>query len=301
MSVAVRPSRDALELEINDSRDHAVHYLEHGFPSPLVRWHCHEDYEIHLIVASTGKCFVGDYVGGFEPGHLVMTGPNLPHNWISQIKPSAEVPLRDMVIQFRRDLIPQMTDIAPELKQLCPLLDRSRHGIDFHGACKRSIREKMELIRSAAGANRVAGLLVLLHELAEETEYTQMSTMPIVSERDDVVHEKVESVIKFMIDNHARDLPLIEVAGLVDMSESSFSRFFARSTGNSFTRFLTRIRVNKACDLLSETDEPITEICFATGFNNVANFNRRFRELKTVTPREYRQQSKRRHQPIWFE
>ena len=60
-----------------------VRCLEHGFPNPLVRWHYHEEYELHLIVQTRGKVFVGDYIGHFEPGHLVLTGPRLPHNWIS--------------------------------------------------------------------------------------------------------------------------------------------------------------------------------------------------------------------------
>src|SRR5690349_8668291 len=55
-----------------------VRFLEHGFPNPLVRWHYHEEYELHLIVATRGKVFVGDYIGHFEPGHLVLTGPRLP-------------------------------------------------------------------------------------------------------------------------------------------------------------------------------------------------------------------------------
>ena len=59
-----------------------IRCLEHGAPHPLIRWHYHEDYELHLIVQSRGKVFVGDYIGGFEPGNLVLTGPRLPHNWV---------------------------------------------------------------------------------------------------------------------------------------------------------------------------------------------------------------------------
>ena len=70
------------------------------FPNPLVRWHYHEEYELHLIVATRGKVFVGDYIGQFEPGHLVLTGPRLPHNWISTDVPEPGVALRDMVLQF---------------------------------------------------------------------------------------------------------------------------------------------------------------------------------------------------------
>ena len=60
------------------------------------------------------------------------------------------------------------------------------------------------------------------------------------------------------------------------MSESRFSRFFRRATGNTFTDFVNRVRVNRACQLLMETDRQVTHICYEVGFNNVANFNRRF-------------------------
>ncbi len=69
------------------------------------------------------------------------------------------------------------------------------------------------------------------------------------------------------------------------MSESRFSRFFRRATGNTFTDFVNRVRINRACQLLMETDRYITHICYEVGFNNVANFNRRFLEIKGMTPK----------------
>ena len=97
MTVASKRTRGP-ELEHDFVRDPTLGYepqgsfghvrcLAHGFPNPLVRWHYHEEYELHLIVKTRGKVFVGDYIGHFEPGHLVMTGPRLPHNWISTDTP----------------------------------------------------------------------------------------------------------------------------------------------------------------------------------------------------------------------
>ena len=92
------------ELEHDFARDPTLGYepegsygyvrcLEHGFPNPLVRWHYHEEYELHLILQTRGKVFVGDYIGHFEPGHLVLTGPRLPHNWIStDVPPTNTLP-----------------------------------------------------------------------------------------------------------------------------------------------------------------------------------------------------------------
>ena len=63
------------------------------------------------------------------------------------------------------------------------------------------------------------------------------------------------------------------------MSESRFSRFFRRATGNTFTDFVNLSASTRACQLLMETDRQVT-VCYDCGFNNVANFNRRFLEIK---------------------
>ena len=285
----------APEFEFNDGTDRSVHYLEHGFPCPLVRWHYHDDFELHLIVASTGKVFIGDHVGRFSPGQLVLTGPRLPHNWISQTEPDEVVELRDLVVQFRKDLVSSMARYAPELTVILPLLERARHGIEFRSVSRTWAEAAFRGLRDASGAHRIARLLDLLHRLAEEQDYVLLSTLAIRSRADKASQEKIEKVTQHISEHFARELTLSDMASLVGMNDSSFSRFFAKATGNSFIRFVNRVRIAKACEQLSETDLPITSICYEVGFNNVANFNRRFRELKESTPSEYRRQSRLRH------
>ncbi|MDB4224790.1 cupin domain-containing protein, partial [Granulosicoccus sp.] len=160
MSVALRPnSSSAPEFEFTDGTERSVHYLEHGFPNPLVRWHYHDDYELHLIVASTGKVFVGDYVGSFAPGQLVLTGPRLPHNWISQTETGEEIELRDLVIQFRMDLLPKMAKLAPELVSILPLLDRARHGVEFLSVDTEWAQSMFQSVRDLSGPSRIARLI----------------------------------------------------------------------------------------------------------------------------------------------
>jgi hypothetical protein len=110
-----------------------VRCLAHGFPTPLARWHFHDEYELHLIVATRGKAFVGDWIGPFSPGHLVLCGPRLPHNWLSTDLPDGGVAERDLVIQFRHEPIAHAAEMIPELAEALPMLERARHGIEFFG------------------------------------------------------------------------------------------------------------------------------------------------------------------------
>ena len=270
-----------------------VRCLEHGVPNPLVRWHYHDEYELHLIVATRGKVFVGDYIGHFEPGHLVLTGPRLPHNWISTDVPPEGVAQRDMVIQFPDAPLRQAAALIPELAEALPLLERARNGIEFFGLSV-ATRERFARLRSAHGLARFAEFAALLGELARCNDYRLLSTVRLQSFEDDASLARTSGVVAYLTEHYSEDFSMADVAARLGMTESSFSRYFRRATGNSFTDFVNRLRINRACQLLMETDRYITNVCYDVGFNNVANFNRRFLQLKGMTPKEFRHQSEAR-------
>ena len=118
------------EFEIVDKVE-TIRYLEHGWPTPLDRWHSHEEYELHLVLKTSGKAFLGDYIGQFTPGSLFLTGPNLPHNWVTEDISNEYVPLRDMLIQFNHETMTKAFEVFPELSELNHLLDAARSGIEF--------------------------------------------------------------------------------------------------------------------------------------------------------------------------
>lgn len=264
-----------------------IRYLEHGLPSPLVRWHYHEEYELHLILETSGKVFVGDYIGQFSPGHLVLTGPRLPHNWVSMEVPDEGVEKRDMVIQFGHLPLAALGNSIPEFRSVFPLLSRSLHGIEFFGMSDRAMEFFMR-IRDTRGLPRFIELLRFLDELSRSGDYQLLSTVQLQSFDDDAALERISSAISFIVQNYNSQFSMAELSQELGMSESKFSRFFRSATGNGFTEFVNRLRINKACQLLVETDRYITSVCHDVGFNNVANFNRRFLELKGMTPKEYR-------------
>jgi len=281
------PGAPELESKQLDRKtyDGVLRYLEHGFPNPLVRWHCHEECELHLIVATTGRLFVGDYIGEFLPGHLVLTGPRLPHNWISSGVPEQGVALRDMVVQFAHQPLEQAAHSIPELRSILQLLERSTYGIEFFDMGEEAEQFFLK-IRETTGIQRFSEFLQFIGLLANATNYRLLSSIKMQS-----FNEKINTVLNEITENYCQPLSAEQMAEKVGMSFSKFSRFFGQSTGHSFTNFVNRIRINKACELLKNTDHYVTNICYDVGFNNVANFNRRFVQFTGVTPRKFRQQA----------
>ena len=267
-----------------------VRCLAHGFPTPLARWHFHDEYELHLITSTSGKAFVGDWIGPFQPGHMVLCGPRLPHNWISYDLPEGGVAERDLVIQFAHEPIAQAAAILPELAEALPLLERARHGVEFFGMSERG-REHWLSVKHSRGLARFAAFCDFLADLTRCTDYRLLSNVQMQGKDDDAGLAQINVIVDRITSGLAEPLLASTAAAELGMSESRFSRFFRRATGNTFTDFVNLVRVNRACQLLMDTDRQVTRICYDVGFNNVANFNRRFREIKGMTPSEFRHQA----------
>ncbi|WP_326533900.1 AraC family transcriptional regulator [Pseudorhodoferax sp.] len=297
---STRPRQRHPELEGEFARSPALGYeapedsglvrcLAHGFPTPLARWHFHDEYELHLITCTSGKAFVGDWIGQFEPGHLVLCGPRLPHNWIS-LDAGEGVPERDLVIQFDHDRLARAAQELPELREVMALLQRARHGIEFFGMSERA-RTHWQAVKSSRGVRRFGHFCDYLADLAQCSDYRLLSTVQIQGAEGDGELDQINRIVDRITGDLSASVSLADLAAELGMSESRLSRFFKRATGNSFTDFVNMVRINSACRLLMQTDHFVADICYQVGFNNVANFNRRFLELKGVTPTEFRRQA----------
>ena len=144
----------------------------HGYPFHTVRWHFHPEYELHHVVATTGRYFVGDFIGEFEPGNLVLTGPNLPHNWVSDVPDGTSVPLRGRIVQFTEELHRRCHDGAARTCGAAPACSkRRRRGVLFSrrdqpSRCRRCWRNWCE----AQGVRRIELFMAIVGILSRATD-----------------------------------------------------------------------------------------------------------------------------------
>jgi len=277
------------EIETVDRSTRSIRYLEHGWPSDLCRWHAHEEYELHLIVETRGKAFVGDHIGDFKAGDLFMTGPKLPHNWITDQVWSNPVEIRDMLIQFSHDSVEKLAQGFPEFSQVLQLLQLAQSGIYFEGFNPTFARGHMESIRENDGAERILAFVRFLVRLNEHAEKKTLSTTKLIQLDGGSKHARIANVVDHVTKNFYEVFSVAQAADMANMTEITFSRTFQAVTGHSFVDFLNRIRIGQACGMLYASDAQITAIAQEAGFKNLANFNRHFLKVKGMTPSEYRE------------
>ncbi len=262
----------------------------HGYPFRTVRWHFHPEYEIHLIVTTTGRMHVGDFIGEFSPGNLVMIGPNLPHNWISDVPTGTQIALRCIVLQFAESFITRVIETLPEVAVMDELMAQSKRGIEFTAATGAAALPLMRQLLDTGGARRVELFMSLL-DLLSHGSRKPLASIAYELNPDDYLSRPLHRVLAYIRGNLGAKLRESDFAERAGLSTSSFLAAFRRHAGMSFAQYVSSLRIKTACDLLMAGDRQITEICYMTGFNNVSNFNRQFLARKGMPPSEYR----RRH------
>ena len=261
----------------------------HGYPFHTVRWHFHPEYEIHQVVATSGRYFVGDFIGEFEPGNLVLTGPNLPHNWISDVPADVTIPLRGRIIQFSEEFIGDTMKVMPELSGLGALLESSRRGVLFPGSTSEELAPLMEEIVVAQGVRRIELFMMVMGALCRAKSPHPLSSRDYLPDPSGYMSAGMNKALAFVRENLTRPFGEVDLAMIAGQSQSAFSRSFRRHTGMSLVQYVKRLRINLACQILmSDEQATITDICFEVGFNNLSNFNRQFLAEKGMPPSRFR-------------
>ena len=253
------------------------------------QWHHHPEYELTLTLNSRGQRFIGDHIGQYDDGDLVLIGPYLPHTWSSIDKPDPAQPHIALVMWFLPDWADHLTAKFPELRSTGAMLTRAAAGLRFSPATSAAARPLIETLFQRPPTERFLLLLQVLSLLAADRAATPLAATAPNTAGPTADRTRIDRVLNHIHQNFAEPLTIATLADIAALSPSGLHRTFLRHTSQTVSQYLIRLRIGRACALLSSTALPIGQIAGDVGYDSLANFNRQFKALKGNTPRQYRQ------------
>lgn len=276
----MKPLIEKLPLSENTS------FLATTFRTPHfeVPWHQHVEYELILFTEGEGASYIGNYVGDFKPGDIFFLGANLPHTFQ---KTDRDLVTSALVVQFTDNFWGDAFMQLPESRVIQKLFETAAHGLKMTDQCRLLVTPLIKQLEHATGFERILLLCHCLFTIAQDQGYSKLSTQEIKTYRSRN-KERIDSILQYTIDSFQEPVTLRDVARSVSMSIPAFCSYFKKCTKKTYIDFLNEVRVGYACKQLIDTQHNIASICYDSGFNTLANFNKQFLKVKATTPSRYR-------------
>lgn len=253
--------------------------------------HKHEVFELNYVENGDGVLrIVGDSAETIGNRDLVLiTSPDLEHVW-EQDKCKSE-DIREITVQFFFDFnssysLFNRTPLLP-IKRL---FERARKGVAF---TPETIEKVYPLLNSLSSTKdkfySVINFLTLLYELSLADDTRELASSSFAKVDVDSESRRILKVKEYINKHYTEEIRLADMADLVGMSTTSFSRFFKLRSGKTLSDYVVEMRLGVAARQLVDTTNSVSEICYGCGFNTLSNFNRLFRKYKGCSPTEFRE------------
>jgi AraC-like DNA-binding protein len=276
---------------IPPSQIFVIRHLQEKHFDPV--WHAHYEYQLFVVLEGTGTRFIGDSIKAFRPGELIFTGPHLPHLWRSDeayFEKHSSVTTNGIVIYFNENFLGDHIMEKEEMVMLKKLFIKSMRGLEFYGQKKLQVVKMMQELTQMQGIESVIHLLRILEILSFTKEYHYISSRAYNDVFNQNETDRLNQVYEYVLKNFRRKILLEELADLLCMTPTSFSRFFTMKNNKPFSKFVAEIRIKHACKLLTETEDSISQICYECGFNTLSNFNKQFKDIMLKKPTQYKEE-----------
>jgi len=247
--------------------------------------HQHKEIQISVVLEGEGTYIIGDCVGDFKENDIFVLGENLPH--VFKRDDAFENNTKMATLFFSKNSYGEGFFELPEFEHFKNFFNNSVLGYKVL-----SNKEELTLLLSEISTlskyEQFTSFLEILN-LISEANKRKLSSLINLKKYAGNEGKRMSDIFQYSMDNFHKEVSLHDVADIANMTPNAFCRYFKQRTNKTFVNFLIDIRIGNACKLLAKkNDLSITEISYKSGFNNLANFNRKFKAIKGITPSEYR-------------
>ena len=254
-------------------------------PTEQIGLHHWNSWEMSYIISGEGRRILGNTEESFSEGEIVLVVPEMPHQWIfSPDKTDKDGNIENITISFPPNLLKDLSLVVPEFGKLAEWYEHLDTSIRFnHSECEKiaSVLRRME---NESTVERITSLLQLLVSIQKNRNYTIAGRFAAPFSDED----KIKKIKIYISCNYNHDINIDLLAKHVGMNRSSLCTMFKRYTGETIMEHLQGLRIEIVKHLLVSTQESVSTCCYMCGFNDVPHFNRTFKQMTGMTPREYR-------------
>ena len=259
--------------------------------------HNHAEFELNFCEKAAGvRRIVGDSAEVIGEYDLVLiTGKDLEHVWEQNECNSKEI--REITIQFSSDLFFKSFIHKNQFDSIRRMLERAQKGLCFPMSAILKVYSMLDTLASEnQGFYAVLKFMTILYELSLFEEEARTLSSSSFAKID--IHSDSRRIQEYINLHYKEEIRLNQLADMVGMTAVSFSRFFKLRTGKNLSDYLIDIRLGFASRLLVDSTMSVAEICYDCGFNNLSNFNRIFKKKKECSPKEFRENYRKKKKVI---
>lgn len=252
-----------------------------------LHWHHHVEMELTLFTKGRGTRFVGDHIGDFCPGELVLLGSNLPHYWHA---PGGSAGVSIQWYFPHAHPIWEFGELAPARE----VFAKSDRGFRLKGKTANQVGDLLQQMMVVKATDRLSRLIELFARIAEMSAKHRepLSSRPFGLSAGSHHQAAIAAAVRYVVGNFREEVRMEDLLRITGMSRPTFARQFKEHAGRTVSEFVNKLRLQAACAELLETDHPVTEVALNCGFGEISFFNRLFRREKGCSPREFRKSAK---------
>lgn len=267
------------------SPDFPLHVARHRLsekPTGRYALHWHDFFEIELVLDGRGEHCIDSVPHPLSKGWLYVVKPTDRHSIVSDVHDSLEV----FTVQFEGGMLPK--DVLDRLLNAPSPLFTRFDGDEFAFLCQmlsQMARHSLSTVEeSRAILKTMLSLfcLVILKNTAPEGMRATEGDMPYL----------IQKAISHIFLNLKNDLSIRSIANALNVSPNYLGTMFRRHTGSAINEYVTQLRIERARQLITQTELSVQEISAETGFNSASYFIRKFREHCGESPTRFRNNSR---------
>lgn len=276
----------AIPYELPEVENHSFFFIDQRVETSIeAKLHQHDAWELYYVVHGYGNRMAGDTLQPFAAGDVALIPPSMLHRW-EYAPDSADTDgcVRYLMVAFSHSLVERCMEVFPELRNRLAGLIFPTDALKFGTESSRAIRKILTEMNGMDELGRLSAMFRLLPVIFTSSDHT-FAGKPVRIERD---VRRMQQICVYVMTHYVHSIALDDIAAEVGMNRSAFCSYFKRCKGMTFSQFVTRYRLNTACELLKHSQKGVSEICYTVGFNDLPHFVRVFTNAMGMSPSKYR-------------